>query len=493
MIMLKNYCITYNLIISFLLFLMIEGLNIQQNYSLMLMYSINNMIVFSLFLYYELKNYEGINLNLLLLIAYFVRLYLPSVSMSLDACMGITLYYDNNRIDDFVFPTIIWMNIVYTTFYFLLSKFTSKYTIDEYIIPFFYKYNILSLSVFLYIIGNVYNIIVSNITDAELFIPSFLSQILSKFTILAILLQMLNTIYRYSTHNYYFFVVFVLFNILYSIFFGFFKSALIIPILIYCWYYFLDCKSNGKRILNIKFVVLICFTLFFTKSFVYPFMSAKRSLSGFNVGLGKSIGATREYSNIEIMSDVISGKIKKNDKHSAFDRLNSISTNAFFYKAVVKRGRYDHKILINNMKMLIPRFLYPEKGINSAGLMAESYAKTGSFNNYKRSKSNIYVGQFAGSFLNGGYILVIIMSIINPIVISLLFKTLLKNISNIFAILFLSNLLMATVFGFEEVHDGGIQRCISYSIIIIFVKLSSYFVPHIKIDDIYENPIYLQK
>ena len=176
MIMLKKYCITYNLIISFLLFLIIEGLNIQQNYSLMLMYSINNMIVFSLFLYYELKNYEGINLNLLLLIAYFVRLYLPSISMSLDACMGITLYYDNNRIDDFVFPTIIWMNIVYTTFYFLLSKFTSKYTIDEYIIPFFYKYNILSLSVFLYIIGNVYNIIVSNIPNAELLIPSAFSR-----------------------------------------------------------------------------------------------------------------------------------------------------------------------------------------------------------------------------------------------------------------------------------------------------------------------------
>ena len=148
---------------------------------------------------------------------------------------------------------------------------------------------------------------------------------------------------------------------------------------------------------------------------------------------------------------------------------------------------------MNNLRMLIPRFLYPEKGINSAGLMAESYAKTGSFNNYKRSKSNIYVGQFAGSFLNGGYILVIIMSIINPIVISLLFKTLLNNITNIFAIFFLSNLLMATVFGFEEIHDGGIQRCISFTLIMIFVKISSYFIPHIKIEDVNENPIYLQK
>ena len=491
--MLKVYCITYNLITSFLLFLLIEGLNLQQNYSLMLMYSINIMVVFSLILYYELKNYDGINLNLLLLLAYFMRLYLPSISMSWDACMGIRLYYDNNWISDFVFPTIIWMNIVYTTFYLILSKLTSKYTIDNYIIPFFYKYNILLLSVFLYIIGNIYNIVVSNIPDAELLIPSAFSQILSKLTILAILLQLLNTLYRYSKLNYNIFVGFVIFNILYSIFFGFFKGAILLPILIYSWYYFLSCKRDSKSIFNLKFIMIICFILFFTKSFVYPFMSAKRSIAGYNVGLGKSVGATKEYSNIEILSDVISGKIKQNDKHSAFDRLNSISTNAFFYKAVVKRGRYDHKILMNNLRMLIPRFLYPEKGINSAGLMAESYAKTGSFNNYKRSKSNIYVGQFAGSFLNGGYILVIIMSIINPIVISLLFKTLLKNITNIFAIIFLSNLLMATVFGFEEIHDGGIQRCISFTLIMIFVKISSYFIPHIKIEDVNENSIYLQK
>lgn len=491
--MLKVYCITYNLITSFLLFLLIEGLNLQQNYLLMLMYSINIMVVFSLILYYELKNYNGINLNLLLLLAYFVRLYLPSISMSWDACMGITLYYDINRIDDFLFPTIIWMNIVYSIFYYILSKLTSKYTIDDYIIPFFYKYNILALSVFLYIIGNIYNIVVSNIPNAELFIPSALSQLLSKLTILAILLQMFNSLYCYSKVNYNIFVGFLIFNILYAIFFGFFKSALIIPILIYIWYYFLSCKRDSKRIFNLKFIVIICFTLFFTKSFVYPFMSAKRAIAGYNVGLGKSVGATKEYSNIEILSDVISGKIKQNDKHSAFGRLNSISTNAFFYKAVVKRGRYDHKILMNNLRMLIPRFLYPEKGINSAGLMAESYAKTGSFNNYKRSKSNIYVGQFAGSFLNGGYILVIIMSIINPIVISLLFKTLLNNITNIFAIFFLSNLLMATVFGFEEIHDGGIQRCISFTLIMIFVKISSYFIPHIKIEDVNENPIYLQK
>ena len=120
--MLKVYCTTYNLITSFLLFLLIEGLNLQQNYSLMLMYSINNMVVFSLILYYELKNYNGINLNLLLLLAFFMRLYLPSISMSWDACMGIRLYYDNNWISDFVFPTIIWMNIVYTIFYLILSN-----------------------------------------------------------------------------------------------------------------------------------------------------------------------------------------------------------------------------------------------------------------------------------------------------------------------------------------------------------------------------------
>ena len=38
-----------------------------------------------------------------------------------------------------------------------------------------------------------------------------------------------------------------------------------------------------------------------------------------------------------------------------------------------------------------------------------------------------------------------------------------------------------------------ISRSISFTLIMIFVKISSYFIPHIKIEDVNENPIYLQK
>lgn len=482
--MFRLNCVLYQLVVSIITIMLISALNLEQNNILMLCYSINSAIVFLLLIKYEIQNYVGLNLNLVLLVGYFTRLVYPEVSMSLGVINGDIYSYVRpfNVVNDYLFPTIVGINIFYMFFYLVLSKRTSYIIIDDYIKPYFLKYNIAKISSVFFVLGIIYNI--ASLVFPYDTISNTFARMLEKMADLAMLLQLLNTIYNYSKRNHRLLLFYVIYSVLFGMFFGFFKSGLIRPIALYCLFYFLHCKSLGKTIFDKKFVFLLSFLCIFTTMFVYPFMTTKRVVAGYNVGIGKKIGATKNYSNWAIIMDVINGKVKNDDSNSnpALGRLNAITTNAFFYKSVAKEGgHYNHDILVQNMKMLIPRFLYPEKGVNSAGLMANAYARTGSFKNFKSSNSNVYVGQFAGAYLNGGWLVVCLVMLISPFVISQLYICCLNNISNIFAVFFLAQLLMASVFAFEEVHDGGIQRCISYIVYIVFIIFTSRIIPPIKL------------
>lgn len=481
--MYKINCLLYLLITSVVTYMLISVLGLEQNYFLMLCYSINSACAFLFLLKYEIQNYVGLNLNLILLVGYFSRLVYPEVTMSLDVLNGEDFYFlkEFNVVTDYLFPTIVGMNIFYSVFYLVLSIRTSHIVIDDYIQPYFYKYNISKFSFFLFFLANLYDI-ASAYLPYDL-IPNFVATILGRMLELSLLLQILNCIYNYSKNNHRLLVFYVLYSVIYATFFGFFKGGIVRPIILYCLYYFLHCKSWGLPILNKKFILLITFLGLFTTYFVYPFMTTKRQVAGYNVSLGKKFGATKDYSNIKIIEDVIDGKAKtvESNGNPALDRMNAITANAFFYKSVAKEGgHYDYDILKNNMKMLIPRFIYPEKGTNLAGLMAYAYAMTGSFKNYKSSVSNNYLGQFAGAYLNGGWIVVCLVMIISPLVISQFYICLLKNITNIVAIIYLAQLFIAAMFAFEEVHDGGIQRCVLFMIKMLFVVVTSRIIPQLK-------------
>lgn len=476
-------CILYLLTISVITMMLVSVLNLEQNYLLMLCYSINSAAVFLYLIKYEIQNYVGLNLNLILLVGYFTRLVYPEVSMSIGCLNGEIYSFVRpfNVVNDYLFPTIIGMNIFYSVFYLILSKRTSNIIIDDYIESYFFKYNIAKLSFLFFCLGIVYEVL-SWILPYGL-IPSSIASVLGKMSDLALLLQLLNTIYNYSKSNHRLFLFYVIYSVIFAIFFGFFKSGLIRPIVLYCLYYFLHCKRIGKSIINKKFIALIVFGCVFTTTFVYPFMSTKRRVAGYNVSLETNVGATKKYSTWKIIEDVFNGKATSVESkgNPALDRMNAITTNAFFYKAVAKEdGHYDHTILRNNLIMLIPRFLYPEKGINSAGLLAFSYASTGTYNNYKSANCNVFVGQFAGAYLNGGWFLVCILMFLSPFVISQFYICLLNHITNIVAVIFLAQLLMASIFAFEEVHDGGIQRCLQYLIYMLFVVITSRIIPPIK-------------
>jgi hypothetical protein len=68
------------------------------------------------------------------------------------------------------------------------------------------------------------------------------------------------------------------------------------------------------------------------------------------------------------------------------------------------------------------------------------------------------------------------MAIVNGIIFAKYSDYIIKNISNLFALLFFFLLTMNVLLAFEEVHDGGIMRDIGYIINAIIVFCTNFFL-----------------
>jgi hypothetical protein len=139
-------------------------------------------------------------------------------------------------------------------------------------------------------------------------------------------------------------------------------------------------------------------------------MSTKRVEADFQVQTNTAMAS---YSNEDIIEDVIKGNIQADENSSTMDRLDALSPNSFFYGDVDKHKQHHWDLVEANMKLMMPRFLYPDKENNNTGLKAYSYALTGSFNNYSLYNCFIFVGLFASAFFAGGWIFAIFMAIVN--------------------------------------------------------------------------------
>ena len=118
-------------------------------------------------------------------------------------------------------------------------------------------------------------------------------------------------------------------------------------------------------------------------------MSTKRVEADFQA---QTNSAMATYSNEDIIEDVIKGEVQIDDNSNTMDRLDVVSPNSFFYGDIDKNKQHHWDLVEANMKLMIPRFLYPDKENNNTGLKAYSYALTGSFNNY--SFYNCYIFWF---------------------------------------------------------------------------------------------------
>ena len=468
--------IYYNLLVSTIVLLFITNFGFQETYELMLVYAINSTIVFGLLIYYEMICFKGLSLNLLVLIGCIMRFVFPSITKAWGAINGEVYEYivPYNIVNDYMFPTVVWMNIYYSIFYWCFLRFSCDITIENAIKPIIVKYNVIKFTIPLFFIGITYNIMSSSLPAN--FIPSFVSTFLGQLSRLAIIAQLFVSIFKPTRINKTFLLIFIIVSIWQTMFWGFYKGAIIINFVYYLLYYFLDGKYNGRKTLTLKFVLGIVAIFFTIDSIIYPFMTTKRVESGWDATTGLT---SQNFSNMQILGDVISGNsVAEVDDNTAAERLDAIGPNAFFYKECNTKGLRTTKILVNNLELLVPKFLNQDKHISQAGLMVTSYVTTGSFNNFNTARSYTFIGQFASAYLIGGWLMAIILAFFNGWLIMVYYNYLLKNINNILAVILLIPCLMSALTAFEEIHDGGFLRAGTSIIMMIVIMLMTKFLPN---------------
>ena len=322
----------------------------------------------------------------------------------------------------------------------------------------------------MFVIGFIYNVCTRDIPAG--IIPSFVDSLFGELATLAIVLQVFNTALLYSKGKRNILVFFVLTEMARAVLFDFYKSAIMVPFILFILYSFMHSKHDKIKFFNKKNVLLA--TVFFAliNFVVYPFMNIKRVEAGFSATVGGGI-ATSEYSNFEILNRVISGDYVSDERNQTFERFNAIPANAYFYKESVTKNMHTTDVLKNNFELLVPKFLNPNKHGSQAGLMAYAYAQYGSFSYYSDSLSNNYIGQFASSYLIGGILAVIICAILNGVIFGIYNNFMMRNITNVFAMYCLARLFMSALFSIEEIHDGGglrIGMMLVYMIIVVITN-----------------------
>jgi hypothetical protein len=308
------------------------------------------------------------------------------------------------------------------------------------------------------------------------FIPGVIQTFLGQLATLAIIIQLLETVFKPTRFNRLLFLTFIIVSIWQSMFYGFYKGTIMMNFVYCLLYYFLKRKYNGKRVITSRFIIEVLSLFVIIDLLIYPFMSTKRIESGWDVTMGGI--ATQEYSNIQILKDVISGNSKSEvGENSTSGRLDAVEPNAFFYKECCEKGLRTTKIAQNNIELLIPRFIKPDKHDSQAGQMVYAYAMTGSFDNTEMAVSNNYIGQFASAYLIGGGVMAILLAFFNGWFTIFYYNFLIKRINNILVVLLFIPFLLSAMMAFEEIHDGGALRT-GYSIVMMIgIAIMTRFFP----------------
>ena len=451
--------IVYNILFSFITLALIWVFDLKEEYGLMLIYSLNSAVVFAMLFREEVVNYKGLSPNLLLLVGYTLRLVYPSLEMSIGAMQGETydFLFSYNDVTDHIFPTAVWMNIYYMVFYYAFNQFAKGITLDGYIKPYLDRYHFTTIAILLFIPGLCYDIAASYIPDY--FIPSLVKTVFGGLSKLALLIQVFNTALKYTPRKHRILVIMVITEMVRATFFGFYKAPIMMPFVFYMLFVFLHSKNQGKPIMTPRILFLGAAFFAMITFFVYPFMQIKRVESGFSNAVGETGIATRQYSNIQIAKDVLTGKtVDETEDLSTSGRFNAIPANAFFYKECATKGLRSLALAKSNVELLVPKFLNPNKHGAIAGQMTFSYAETGSFSNYDTAVSSNFVGQFASAYIIGGGIIAILFAFFNGFMMITYFNYLTKNLTNFFALILIVGQLFSTLEGFEEIHDGGVLR-----------------------------------
>lgn len=466
-----------HLLLSFVLLLLVNAFGLRECYGMLLIYMFWSAFVYGQMLFWEIKGYKGLSILPFYLVGCIFRVVVGGVQMAVDALNGERIWYfvGRDEITDYIFPTVLWMNIAYMIFLLVvLKKFRMRLSAGT-VLLLLNRYNLRSIAIICFVLSIVYKLFLG-----DLVFPSFVSSIVVNMDKFALLIYALNCAYNRGASKMQFnvFITLIVVDCWVAMFYGFFKSGIIMPIFFFYIYYFLKCKERGVPIYSLKSVVLLCLLFIFVSSFVYPFMNIKRVESGFSAQLGTN---TKSYSNLDILQRVLNGDVPKesSDSNQGFNRMNAIPPNAYFYKDVNVHDKYIHQIFLRSIEIMIPRFLYPNKPNNDVGLLATAYVNTGNTANAKYESSFTYIGFFASSYIIGGGVMVILFCCINGLLLSMYVRFIFINISNPIALLYLYFLLFQALTAFEETHNGLLPGIVgfvsSYVLILITNRLTKKF------------------
>lgn len=459
--------ILLNVGVSLIVYAALLVFNLYREYNLFLIYAIFSSATFWGLVYNEIKYFDGIKLSLLLVVSYIIRLVIPSIDHSIEGVNTGSIYMGEYRdLSNSVFQTSILMNIFYMIVYYSLYKTNKNTKVENYILPYLKKYNFSKISFLLYSIGTLYTILTYQLPNTV--IPFMVASILGNLTMMAMLLQLLNTVLLHTNSKHRIFAIMIFLEILRTMLFGFMKGPVMYAVSFYFIYSILRAKYTNTSLINFKNISIASLSLVFLLYIVYPYITIKRDMAQWDIAAG---GVSRNsYSSIDILTKVLLGDYnkKKSDSNSS-DRLDALNNNAFFINYIDNQGNYNKELLIENLQGLIPRVFNPNKHASRAGLMATSLFYYGNTSGYGSVNSNSYVGQAAGAYMVGGFFCVILFAIFNGVVISRFYQYLVLNINNLLSLVFLVQLLTSALTGFEEVHDGGITRCLLYIIYAIVI------------------------
>lgn len=474
-----------NFFVSLIVLLLIEGLKIDVFNPLYLAYSIWVLAVYIILTFSELR-YPGLNILSILFVGAIISIAYPSFICAIDLINGNKVIYDDRYdISDFLFHTAAALNVYFSLFFLLITYFTNKkfFVIDTHKLS--KRFNLFYMCIVVYVLATILRLF----PILEL-VSSILALLASSLPMLVLLLLALYCGYSPKRDKHYkLFVFLVTFEVFFTMFFGFYKSFVIRAALMYLLYYYVHCRTIGKKLISIQSVFVASLFLVFMLYIVYPFITIKRFETGF--GANSIVSELPDVDNLDILRRVLifdypSNMLGGDDNSSALnDRLSSVGPSAFFYKDAYYNG-FHTDMIRHSMQVMIPRVLYPNKPGGSTGAMAVSYVRSGGFDPYTDSAESL--GVFASAYFFGGWPATIFMCLINAIVISLLLKTCFSHLENLFSWLIIFFLFFSFLMCFKESADGGYAKDVLYVIyaIIIFIT-SKLFIRKKKLRKVFIN------
>ena len=427
--------------VSILFLLLIFELDLATDPSVIFVYACLSAGSYYILLKNEWEANRDLSLEIVYLVGCLFRFVIPTFATAWMIFNESKILYFGSDVSDYTFPTIVWMNIFHILFYTIFKLKANNITFGSRLRELFTNYDIFVIVAVIYIISFPFRAVNNLLIFFD--VSQSVRGLLNNVGNLSIVLLLFNCAYKYTRFRHFVLVLFCVVEFIYASLFSFYKAYMIMPLVFYVIFWIVWHKHENKTVLTKPFWALCIASFIFVNGFVFPYMTAKRIVAGYSVELDAGLN---DYSLSDVFDHMRSNKDgDEYETNTLLDRQDAVPVNAFYYKDVIGKNKYHSELLVKSI--------------------ASCYT---------------YVGLVGGSYLWGGPVGVVICAILVGFFISVYNNFLLKNITNPLSIMYYMLLLVAAMSAFEETHDGGIGRLLSYIPIVILIKVTSFFLAHKK-------------